>query len=150
MIPGPGGLCCPAPADVAVCVVCWNRVNRTCSTASCPPTRRRNRSTTSVPSRSLKVTEESLQKKVKYAAHNSGKCSVFKDLLRGSRCVGRLQRNHLCLRTDVVWEDTHHGGTMTSSLLFRPAGLNSGFQSDERNRRRVKVTSVNESRVQKL
>lgn len=28
----------------------------------------------------------------------------------GSRCAGRLQWDHLRLRTDVLREDTHHGG----------------------------------------
>lgn len=26
------------------------------------------------------------------------------------RRAGRLQRHHLCLRSDVLWKDSHHGG----------------------------------------
>ena len=35
-----------------------------------------------------------------------------------SRCAGRLQRDHLRLRTDVLWEDTHHGGERTSDSVL--------------------------------
>ncbi len=33
-----------------------------------------------------------------------------------SRCVGWLQRDHICLRTDVLREDTHHGGETPLSV----------------------------------
>ena len=34
------------------------------------------------------------------------------------RCSGRLQRDNICLWTDILWQNTHYGGKFMCPLLF--------------------------------